>query len=377
MHPNKNGGKPAAKLQVTTPTSSYPIYIGSGLLQRIGAYLGETPVISRIEEVLLVSNETVYPLYGGPVEQALEQSGRRVHTFVMPDGEQHKSWDMAERILSYALKRRLSRKTLVIALGGGVVGDLAGFAAAVYLRGVPLVQIPTTLLAQVDSSIGGKVAVNHPLGKNMIGAFHRPELVLADAAVLSTLPRRELIAGLAEVIKYGIIWDEHLFSFLEANAEAVLACDPECLEAAIRRSCEIKAEIVAKDERDQGLRAILNFGHTVGHALENVTGYTAYRHGEAVAVGMAAACRLGTLIGCMSQEEAERVIRLLERYGLPVKLPAEARPHIPAAMMHDKKAVGDQLWFVIPNRIGEVGLANFGRDYDWSLLEEALDSIVD
>lgn len=368
---------PVTKLQVTTPTSSYPIYIGSGLLAETGQYLSETPSISRIEDVLLVSNETVHPLYGGLVEQQLTDSGRKVHRFIMPDGEQHKSWDMAEQILSFALKQRLSRKTAVLALGGGVVGDLAGFAAAVYLRGVPLVQIPTTLLAQVDSSIGGKVAVNHPLGKNMIGAFHHPELVLADAAVLATLPRRELTAGLAEVIKYGIIWDEALFSFLEANAAALLAYDRGCLEVVIRRCCEIKAEIVAKDERDQNLRAILNFGHTVGHALENVTGYTAYRHGEAVAVGMAAACRLGMLIGSMSEAEAERAIKLLEQYQLPTRLPAQARPGIIPAMLHDKKAVGNQLWFVLPKRIGEAALANFGTEYDWSLIEQALDLITD
>lgn len=365
------------ELKITTATSSYPIYIGADLLPRIDHYLSQIAATNGIKDLLLISNETVYPLYGELVERKLVQSGRNVARFLMPDGEQYKTWDMAEQILSFALQQRLSRQTVVAALGGGVVGDLAGFVAAVYLRGVPLVQIPTTLLAQVDSSIGGKVAVNHPLGKNMIGAFYHPRLVLADSSTLATLPRRELTAGLAEVIKYGIIGDEQLFNFLEVNTGHMLACDPHYLETAIHRCCEIKAEVVADDERDQGLRAILNFGHTVGHALENVTGYTAYRHGEAVAVGMAAACRLGVLIGSFSNSEAERVINLLAQYQLPTTLPAQARPSITAAMMHDKKAVGNQLWFVIPKRIGEVALANFGEEYSWDLLEQALDSITD
>ncbi|HKM17239.1 MAG TPA: 3-dehydroquinate synthase [Limnochordia bacterium] len=364
------------KLEITTATSNYPIYIGPNLLSQVDFYLSRV-FADRIGDLLLVSNETVYPLYGGLVEENLAQSGKRVHRFIMPDGEQFKTWDMAEKILSFALKQRLSRQTVVAALGGGVVGDLAGFAAAVYLRGVPLVQLPTTLLAQVDSSIGGKVAVNHPLGKNMIGAFYHPKLVLSDPAALATLPRRELVAGLAEVLKYGIIWDQQLFNVLEANVEAILSCDSHMLESVIRRCCEIKAEIVGRDEWDQGLRAILNFGHTVGHALENVTGYTVYRHGEAVAVGMAAACMIGVLTGSFSYAEADRAINLFKLYGLPVSLPAETRPKIAAAMMHDKKAVGDALWFVLPKRIGEVALAQFGQQKDWDLVERALDLITD
>ena len=248
------------ELKITTATSSYPIYIGADLLPRIDHYLSQIAATNGIKDLLLISNETVYPLYGELVERKLVQSGKNVARFLMPDGEQYKTWDMAEQILSFALQQRLSRQTVVAALGGGVVGDLAGFVAAVYLRGVPLVQIPTTLLAQVDSSIGGKVAVNHPLGKNMIGAFYHPRLVLADSSTLATLPRRELTAGLAEVIKYGIIGDEQLFNFLEVNTGHMLACDPHYLETAIHRCCEIKAEVVADDERDQGLRAILNFG---------------------------------------------------------------------------------------------------------------------
>lgn len=211
----------------------------------------------------------------------------------------------------------------------------------------------------------------------MIGAFYHPKLVLSDPAALATLPRRELVAGLAEVLKYGIIWDQQLFNVLEANVEAILSCDSHMLESVIRRCCEIKAEIVGRDEWDQGLRAILNFGHTVGHALENVTGYTVYRHGEAVAVGMAAACMIGVLTGSFSYAEADRAINLFKLYGLPVSLPAETRPKIAAAMMHDKKAVGDALWFVLPKRIGEVALAQFGQQKDWDLVERALDLITD
>lgn len=360
------------RLEVTTPTAAYPIIIGTGLLTHADKYLEQTPKIRNLADVLIISNDTVYPLYGEALKAQLVNSGRNVYEYIIPDGEVYKTWDTAEKILSFALKHQLSRKTLIIALGGGVVGDLAGFAASIYLRGVPLVQIPTTLLAQVDSSIGGKTAVNHPLGKNLIGAFYHPELVLIDLSTLNTLPRREFLAGLAEVIKYGIIWDADLFETLAAEREQILACNPACLAPVINRCCEIKAEIVGQDEREQSLRAILNYGHTIGHALERITKYSEYRHGEAVAIGMAAAAKISELIGMISQTESSRIIDLIAQYQLPTRLPRISHDSILEAVKYDKKAVRDQIFFVLSRSIGEAAVVNVFEKYGTTAVREAL-----
>ena len=365
----------AQRLDVETPSACYPIYIGAELTADIIHYLNLMPRLSELNDILLISNDLVYPLYGLSLDAQRLSSGRNAYRYILPDGEVYKSWDSAEKILSYALEHQLSRRTLVIALGGGVVGDLAGFAASIYLRGVPLVQSPTTLLAQVDGSIGGKTAVNHPLGKILIGTFYHPQMVLIDTDVLTTLPQRELLAGLAEVIKYGIIWDAQLFDFLEVNSEQILNRNPAYLAPVIRRCCEIKAEIVAKDEREQGLRAILNFGHTVGHALERVTNYSHYRHGEAVAVGMAAAAKLSELVGLLSSTESNRIIELISRYRLPTRLPAVPHQSILDAVKYDKKAVKEQVFFVLSQRIGEAVVVNLFEKYGTEVLTEALSLI--
>lgn len=305
-------------------------------------------------DFLLVSNETVFPIYGEQVLQELHKTGRNIHSYVIPDGEQHKTWDMANQVLTFALSKRLPRQTVLLALGGGVVGDLAGFVAAIYLRGIPFIQIPTTLLAQVDSSVGGKVAVNHELGKNMIGDFYHPEAVFMDINTLGTLPQREWLAGLAEVIKYGIIWDQEFFWFLENNRERILEKETNMLSKILERCCAIKAEVVAIDENEQGLRAILNFGHTVGHAIERATEYERYRHGEAVAIGMAAAVQLSVVLGKLAKEEARQIIASLENWGLPTKLPDISVEDIIEGIGYDKKTRGSNITFILPTGIGEV-----------------------
>jgi len=253
------------------------------------------------------------------------------------------------------LEHRLDRKSAVVALGGGVIGDMAGFAASVYMRGIPFVQVPTTLLAQVDSSVGGKTGVNHVLGKNMIGTFWQPSLVWIDVETLRSLPNNQLLAGMAEVIKYGVIWDAEFFDRLATDKARILALEPEALEPVIRRSCEIKAEVVSRDERESGLRAILNYGHTVGHAVETVTGYTGYLHGEAVAIGMHHEAMLAAYIGIMEAAEAGRVREMVDFYGLPTSLPeAVAARDLLAAMTLDKKAVAGQFHFILPEKIGSV-----------------------
>ncbi len=355
------------EVYINLGTRSYSIYIDTGLLPRLGEYL---KVLKLTPRVLLVTNPVVGSLYGAAAETALRYAGFEVVRAEIPDGEEYKSLATAEKLYDLAYTRELDRRSPVVALGGGVVGDLAGFVAATYLRGVPFIQVPTTLLAQVDSSVGGKVAVNHPRGKNIIGAFYQPRLVLADLDVLKTLDPREVRAGLAEVLKYGVIADQVFFAWLEENLERLLALEAEPLAHAVAVSCRIKARVVQEDETEQGRRAILNFGHTLGHALEALTGYTTYRHGEAVATGMAAAARLAVALGMFPEGDAARVINLIRRAGLPVEIPPElSTGDLLASMRRDKKVLAGRLTFVLPVEIGRVEIV---RDVPEEAVERVL-----
>ena len=336
-------------VQVALGSRSYPIHIGSRLLNRVDLIL---PHLAQ-PRVAIVTNPTVAVLYLDALTQALTQAGVAVLPVTVPDGELFKTWQTLNGIFDSLLSNRCERKTTLIALGGGVIGDLAGFAAAVYLRGVPFIQIPTTLLAQVDSSVGGKTGINHPLGKNMIGAFHQPRLVLADMATLGTLPPRELSAGLAEVIKYGLILDAAFFDWLESNIDRLVARDPEALIHAVQRSCEIKAEVVAQDERESGVRALLNLGHTFGHAIEAGLSYGTWLHGEAVAAGTVQAARLSQRLGFLGEVDVERIVALLRRAHLPAAAPDLGVARYLELMGLDKKVEGGRLRLVLLRRIGE------------------------
>jgi 3-dehydroquinate synthase len=328
---------------------SYPIHIGSGLLQQ--AALVCTHLVQP--RVAIVTNDVVGPLYLAAFAQALQRAGVRALQIAVPDGEAHKDWATLNRILDALLENRCERSTTLVALGGGVIGDLTGFAAAVFLRGVPFIQIPTTLLAQVDSSVGGKTGINHPLGKNMIGAFYQPRLVLADTDTLSTLPPREFAAGLAEIIKYGLILDRRFFDWLEAHIDRVNARDEHALTYAIRRSCEIKAAVVAGDERETAARALLNLGHTFGHAIEAGLSYGTWLHGEAVAAGTVLAARLSHAMGMLDAADVARVTALLERARLPVAAPALGADKYLHLMGMDKKVEAGRLRLILLRSIGE------------------------
>ena len=338
---------------------SYPIVIGRGLLD--GNF--DLNAFVRGSDCLVVSNETVAPLYHERLRANL--AGCDVSSINLPDGEAFKTVATMQSILDRLVESRANRDIAVIALGGGVVGDIAGFAAACYMRGVDFIQVPTTLLAQVDSSVGGKTGVNHAQGKNLIGAFHQPQVVLIDTNTLDTLPDRELTAGLAEVIKYGAICDAEFFAWLEANMAALLARDPNTLGHAIRRSCELKAEVVAEDEREAGRRAILNFGHTFGHAIEHYQGYGTWLHGEAVATGMIMAARLSGLPG----DDIDRLTALVAAAGLPTEPPAIAADNWLDAMGMDKKVQGKKLRFVLLDAIGK---SRVSSEYDGSRLNEII-----
>ena len=338
---------------------SYPIVIGRGLLD--GEF--DLSEFVRGTDCLVVSNETVAPLY---YEKLLPNlAGCDVSSVNLPDGEAHKTVPTMQTIIDRLAEAGANRDTTVLALGGGVVGDIAGFAAACYMRGVNFIQVPTTLLAQVDSSVGGKTGVNHEKGKNLVGAFHQPQVVLIDTATLETLPDRELKAGLAEVIKYGAICDAEFFSWLEANMTGLLQRDPEVLAHAIHRSCELKAEVVAEDEREAGRRAILNFGHTFGHAIEHCQGYGEWLHGEAVAAGMVMAARLSGIPG----NDVERLANLIASAGLPVEPPPIAPEDWTGAMGLDKKVQSKRLRFVLLDAIGD---SHVTADYDQGRLDEAI-----
>jgi 3-dehydroquinate synthase len=340
---------------------AYPIVIGSDLL---GGNFDLNDYLAG-GDCLIVSNETIAPLYLDKLKANLASSETR--TVELPDGEEHKTVETACLVLDALVGSGANRDTTVVALGGGVVGDIAGFAAACYMRGVAFIQVPTTLLAQVDSSVGGKTGVNHPQGKNLIGAFHQPQIVLIDTSSLATLPGRELRAGLAEVIKHGAIADAGFFAWLEENIAALLELDPEAIAYAIQRSCELKAEVVAADEREAGRRALLNFGHTFGHAIEHCLGYGEWLHGEAVAAGMVMAAQLSGI----DSGDLNRLQNLLVAAGLPEKPPAVGAQAMLDAMAVDKKVLQKQLRFVL---LGELGSAFVSSDIDPSRLEQVLEA---
>jgi 3-dehydroquinate synthase len=350
-------------LQVRLGDRSYPILIGEGLLR-------QSDLVRRhlsARDILVVSNTTVAPLYMASLVEVLSES--RVVEAILPDGESHKTLATVARILDVLVANRFGRDCCVVALGGGVVGDMAGFAAACYQRGVAYVQVPTTLLAQVDSSVGGKTGVNHPGGKNLIGAFHQPSAVIADASTLSTLPVRELRAGLAEVIKYGLLGDAPFFDWLEVHMDDLLAVDPSALSYVIQRSCEIKADIVARDEREQGDRALLNLGHTFGHAVESATHYTQWLHGEAVGAGLLMAAAMSHECGMVEAIQVDRLRRLLERVGLPVRIDGVAPEVALEHMRIDKKALGGRMRLILLRKIGESFVT---ADYSEQALQRTL-----
>jgi 3-dehydroquinate synthase len=336
-------------LTVQLGDRSYPIHIGPGLLRRADLLIGRLAQ----KRVALITNTTIEPLYLKPLQAALEAAGVGVLSIVVPDGEAHKNWQTLNSIFDRLIAGRCERKTTILALGGGVIGDLAGFAAATYQRGVPFIQLPTTLLAHVDSSVGGKTAINHPLGKNMIGAFYQPRSVIIDTDTLDTLPGREFAAGVAEVIKYGAIRDAVFFEWLEQNLERLMAREPEAVAYAIERSCINKAEVVGQDEREEGQRALLNYGHTFGHAIETGVGYGAWLHGEAVSAGMVLAALLSERIGVLGKQQVARLVSLLRRARLPVIAPELGVERYLELMAHDKKAQGGLLRFVLLRRLGE------------------------
>jgi 3-dehydroquinate synthase len=341
-----------ARVPIELGERGYDILIGSGLLSQSSIWSG----LPKAATAVIVTNTTVAPLYAARLQSTLSALYAHVPVIELPDGEAHKDWETLNRILSSLLKAGCDRKTVLFALGGGVVGDVTGFAAACYMRGVPFVQVPTTLLAQVDSSVGGKTAINHPLGKNMIGAFYQPLRVVADLDTLQSLPQRELVAGLAEVIKYGPIADQAFLAWVETNLEALLAKDLSALAHAVRRSCEIKAHIVGQDERESGMRAHLNFGHTFGHAIETGLGYGQWLHGEAVGCGMVMAADLSARLGLVETAYAERLARLIEAAGLPVRGPALGAARYLALMRLDKKAEGGEIRFVVIESPGHAGV---------------------
>lgn len=345
-------------LQVSLGERSYPIHIASGLLDRADLLAPHV----KAAQAVVVTNETVAPLYLQRLKNTLEKAGVSVIPVILPDGERFKTWETLNLIFDALLGAHCERSTPLIALGGGVIGDMGGFAAACYQRGMPFIQVPTTLLSLVDSSVGGKTAINHPLGKNMIGAFYQPRLVLADIATLDTLPERELRAGLAEVIKYGLIRDPAFLVWLESNLEKLLARDRESLIYAVHRSCANKAEVVAADERESGERALLNLGHTFGHAIETGMGYGAWLHGEAVAAGTMIASELSRLLGWLTADDVERVRRIFSRAGLPVVAPGLGVARYLELMRHDKKVQDGRLRLVLLRSVGQAVLSDVARE---------------
>ena len=333
---------------------SYDIHIGKGILSGFGERMksfGFSPIIG------IISNPNVFALYGEGVLRSLGDAGFDCFSVLIPDGEEYKDYAWSHYILTELLKRGLDRNSCIVALGGGVIGDITGFVASTYMRGIHFVQMPTTLLAQVDSSVGGKTGVNHYLGKNMIGTFYQPRLVWIDTGTLDSLPQRELISGMAEVIKYGIIQDAEFFGYLEKKKGNIMCLDADVLSLIIKRSCEIKAEVVSYDEKEAGLRAILNFGHTIGHAVETETRYTRFLHGEAVGLGMCLESRLSEVLGLMNSEQIGRIQNLIEFYGLPCRLPEDLNAgNLLSCMKRDKKVVAGEMTFIVPEKIGRVAI---------------------
>jgi 3-dehydroquinate synthase len=344
-------------ISVPLPRQPYQVMVASDGIDHLGSWLagGETPLVKPGQKLLLVSNPAIFKYYGDRVVAALTQAGYAVETCLLPAGERYKTPKSVQKIYDAALAFHLERKSAMVALGGGVIGDMTGFAAATWLRGVSVVQVPTSLLAMVDASIGGKTGVNHPQGKNLIGAFHQPRLVVIDPLVLKTLPAREFRAGMAEVIKYGVIWDIDLFETLEAapRLDQYRYVSDELLHTMLTRSCQAKADVVSQDEKEAGLRAILNYGHTIGHAVESLMQYKGVNHGEAVAIGMVAAGKIATSLGYWTQDDETRQLRLIEKTGLPTAIPPQlADEDILALLQGDKKVEDGQVRFVMPQGLG-------------------------
>jgi 3-dehydroquinate synthase len=340
---------------------SYSVHVGAGLLARAGELLRQ---VARGDKVAVVTNPTVERLYLPALEASLRSSGFEVASVLLPDGEEYKNLESLSAVYDQLVRRKLDRQSTLVALGGGVIGDLAGFAAATFLRGISCVQVPTTLLAQVDSSIGGKTGINHPQGKNLIGAFHQPRLVVTDVSVLRTLPKRELVAGMAEVVKYAVIGNPTLFDFLEQNLEAILALDPSLLTRVVLASCADKARVVEQDERESDLRAILNFGHTIGHALESYTGYERFLHGEAVAIGMVKAGLISRDQGFCDERSLARIRDLISRCGLPAEIPPDIDSRgLAQSMELDKKSAQGKIKFICCTGVG-------GTRFHWLSPEE-------
>lgn len=337
-------------LEVDLGERSYPIHIGSGLIDQAASF--EPHVRGKV--AMICTNTTVGPLYAGRLGATLAAAGaKQVFTVTLPDGEEYKDWPTLQRVFDALMKNHCDRKTVLLALGGGVVGDMGGFAASAFMRGIPFIQVPTTLLSQVDSSVGGKTGINHPLGKNMIGAFYQPQAVVADIATLNTLPDRELSCGLAEIIKHGAIADLDYLALVQDNMDALLRREPDLMARVVKRSCEIKADVVSKDEREGGLRAILNFGHTFGHAIEAGMGYGQWYHGEAVGCGMVIAAELCQRMGRLSADEAARLKAVVVQARLPVLPPKLGVDKFMALMAHDKKADAGSIQYVLLNGLGK------------------------
>ena len=336
-------------LNVSLGERSYPIFIGSGLISQAGLF---RPFIAN-KSVFVVTNTTVGPLYSKKLMQTLAVDAKSVHEIVLPDGETYKDWQTLQKIFDALLTQGADRKSVLVALGGGVIGDMVGFAAASFMRGIQFIQVPTTLLAQVDSSVGGKTGINHPLGKNMIGAFHQPVAVIADLDTLKTLPPRELSAGLAEVIKHGAIADADFFRWIEDHQNELMACELNAMSHAVERSCEIKSAVVAADEKESGIRAILNFGHTFGHAIESGLGYGKWLHGEAVGCGMVMATDLSCRLGYLNAEDLKRIKHLVSAMALPISAPMIGNPRFLELMRIDKKSEGGAIRYITLEKIGK------------------------
>jgi 3-dehydroquinate synthase len=343
------------RLNIDLADRSYEILIGQGLLEKVGEWV---QALARPSSLVIITHPSINSLYGEKLSKGLSQANIPTHVIEVPEGEKSKSLAQAEKIYDELLKWKCDRQTVLLALGGGVIGDLTGFIAATYMRGVPFVQVPTTLLAQVDSSVGGKTAVNHPLGKNMIGVFYQPRLVVVDLETLKTLPEKEFKAGLSEVIKYGVIEDPRLFEFLERQFKNILAHDSKALEHIIATSCAIKARVVEKDELESHYRMVLNYGHTIGHAIEALTGYSTFTHGEAVAIGMVYAAKLSEITGRCSQDVTCRITDLVENFGLPTKLPSLSADDMIQAMFLDKKTAHKKIRFILVKGIGSIEIVD-------------------
>jgi 3-dehydroquinate synthase len=350
-------------LHVDLASRSYPIYIGTNLLEQTALF---EPHLKSSTTVFIVSNTTVAPLYAKTLTNTLTQLGKTVRLLELPDGESFKDWQHLQLIFDELLAHGADRQSMIVALGGGVVGDMAGFGAASFMRGIRFIQVPTTLLAQVDSSVGGKTGINHPLGKNMIGAFHQPVAVIADLNTLRTLPHRELSAGLAEVIKHGAIADADFLDWIEANTGALLACDTNAMAHAVLRSCEIKSAVVSADEREGGIRATLNFGHTFGHAIESGLGYGEWLHGEAVGCGMVMAADLSARLGQIGQADAQRLKRIIASMHLPIAPPKLGSQRFMELMQVDKKTEAGQIRYIT---LGSIGAARIQQVPDATVIE--------